>query len=78
MTPANLCTKTVGMYETPQGFNLCTKTVGAHGSSSPFLTERLKISNITTVCAERNAHLIPNFFMAPLGKEGQKFTWFIM
>ena len=32
-----------------------------------------------TVCAERNAHLIPNFSVPPpLGEGGQKFTWSIM
>ncbi len=31
-----------------------------------------------TVCVKRNAHLIPNFFVAPLGEGGQKFTWLIM
>ena len=31
-----------------------------------------------TVCVKRNAHLIPDFFVAPLGEEGQRFTWFIM
>ena len=31
-----------------------------------------------TVYSKRNAHLIPNFFVAPLGEGGQKFTWSIM
>ncbi len=28
---------------------------------------------ISTVYSKRNAHLIPNFFVAPLGEGGQKF-----
>ena len=31
-----------------------------------------------TVCVKRNAHLIPIFFVAPLGEGGQKSTWSIM
>ena len=31
-----------------------------------------------TVCVKRNAHLISNFFVAPLGEGGQKLTWSIM
>ena len=32
----------------------------------------------TTVCVKRNAHLIPIFFVPPLGEGGQKLTWSIM
>ncbi len=32
----------------------------------------------TTVYSKRNAHLIPIFFVTPLGEGGQKFTWWIM
>ncbi len=30
---------------------------------------------LITICAKRNTHLIPIFFVAPLGKGSQKFTW---
>ena len=32
----------------------------------------------STVCVKRNARLIPNFFVAPMGEVDQKFTWSIV
>ena len=38
--------------------------------------ESQKLKN--TVCVKRNAHLIPIFFVAPLGEGGEKFTLSIL
>ncbi len=63
--------------------NLSEQKGISEGGGTVFLFDGLRIAHIIggcvhTVYSKRNAHLIPNFFMAPLGEGGQKFTWSIM
>ena len=48
-------------------------TLNAAQKTGTHLTQEK--SNASTVYSKRNANLIPNFFVAPLGKGGHKEIW---
>ncbi len=63
-------------------YNSYTATVNfslySFGQSWNGTTSRDEGGMQNTVCAKRNAHLIPNIFVVSLGEGGQKFAWSIM
>ena len=58
--------------------NVSGDSVKQDGPADVPLKRNYSFTGTFTVCVKRNAHLISNFFVAPLGEGGQKFTWSIM